>query len=266
MSINQIPPGLVPISSTQTVTTLSGFTKYITWFKAHERLVLLLAALVFGSYMISKGYDYLIKHDQVQAQIANTQAQAAAKKVDDDTTRNQQLAQQLAQLQNSFNQLSVQFAQSMQQRATSTAAQKHIDDTSQPSELATRIQKLLGVGTIKIDTTSVVPAGGLIFSADAAHADADALEDLQQAKGDLIDTKNQLLACTQLSIKQTDVITGLQNTVGDSKLALIAEQHAHTADVKLLKVENRRSYFRGLKHGIIIGAGAATAAFIAIFK
>jgi hypothetical protein len=230
-----------------------NLTSYVTWIKAHERLLLLAGVLVFGAFGVNKAYDYLIKHDQVQAQIANQQATIAAQKVQNDSTANQQINLQLAQLQNSYDKLSAQLAQSMQQRATSTQTQKQTDDKSDAAALASRIHQLLGVGTITVETQAAPIGSTLSYSLDAAHADADSLEDLQQAKGDVKDLNTKLVACSQLTDKQTDLITGLKNQVGDGILALIAEQHAHADDVKTLKLEKKKSWLNGFKWGAIAG-------------
>jgi hypothetical protein len=57
---------------------------WVTWFKAHERLVLLLAIGFFGVHFYGKGIDYLIKRDQLHADIAKQQASIAAQKVSND--------------------------------------------------------------------------------------------------------------------------------------------------------------------------------------
>jgi hypothetical protein len=222
---------------------------YITWFKAHERAVLLAGVLMFGGYGVNKAYDYLIKHDQVQAQIANQQAQAAATKVVTDDTTNKLLLVQLQTLQQQVQLQSQRIDQAMQQRAAATQTQKRTDDQSAPAELAVRIQKILGVGTIKVDTQNST----IDYSLDAAHADADNLEDLQQSKLDVNDLKTQIVGCKTVTDKQADTITGLKNQVGDGTLALIAEQHSHADDVKTLKAEKKKAWLNGFKWGAITG-------------
>lgn len=228
----------------------STFNKYLAWFKAHERLVLLLAAIAFGAFLTDKSYDYLVKHDQTQANIAHDTALIAANKVNDDTAANQALLAQLAQLQNSYDSLSLQVAASMQQRAAQSVTQKHADDTAAPTELASRIQTVLGVGQIKVSA----PLGdGLVFDLAASHAVADRLEDLVQSQGDVKDLKNQVTSCNQLVGTQTTTITSLNTTIADGKIALTAEQKSHADDVKTLKTEKKRSWLNGFKWGVITG-------------
>ena len=87
---------LAPLMENMTeITTIeSSFTKYLAWFRAHERLVLVVVLVVFGAFLANKAYDYLLKHDQVQAQIAHDQAVQSAntannsQKVSDQSSRN----------------------------------------------------------------------------------------------------------------------------------------------------------------------------------
>jgi hypothetical protein len=236
--------------TTTTETAVSTLDKYLTWFKAHERLVLLLAVIAFGSFLTDKAYDYLLKHDQTQANVAHDQAVIAANKVNTDVAANQILLAQLAQLQNSYNGLSVQVAASMQQRATQSNNQKHTDDTAAPIELASRIQSVLGVGQIKVSA----PLGdGLVFDLAAAHATADRLEDLIQAQGDVKDLKGQVTSCNQLVGAQTTTIASLNTTIADGKVALTTEQKSHADDVKELKASKKKSWLNGFKWGVITG-------------
>ena len=251
-------------TTTPTKATPSLLSTYVTWFETHERLFLLLAVLIFGAYAVNRWHDYLIKHDQTQATIATQQAQTAAQKAQNDDTRDQQLNQQLAQLQSSYNSLSLQLSKSMQQRATSTQAQIQTDDKSDAAALASRIHTLLGVGTITVETQDSPVSSTLVYSLDAAHADADNLEDLQQAKGDLNDTKNQLVACSTLTGKQTDTINALNGQIADEKNALVTEQNAHQADVKLLNAKNKKSFWKGVKTGVEVVIGVI--AGVKLFK
>jgi hypothetical protein len=236
--------------STEITAVESTFSKYLALFKAHERLVLFLAMIAFGSFLTVKAYDYLLKHDQTQANVAHDQAVIAANKVSTDVAANQILLAQLAQLQNSYNGLSVQVAASMQQRATQSNNQKHTDDTAAPAELASRIQAVLGVGQIKISA----PLGdGLVFDLAAAHATADRLEDLIQAQGDVKDLKGQVTSCNQLVGTQTTTIASLNTTIADGKVALTTEQKSHADDVKTLKLEKKKSWLNGFKWGVITG-------------
>jgi hypothetical protein len=231
----------------------SNLQHYIAWFKAHERLVLLLAIGFFGVHFYGKGIDYLTKRDRTQAEIALRQATNAAQKFTDDEQRNKEALAQLAQLQISFNALSVQVSKSMQQRAAQSEQQKHVNDTSNSSELASILSKSIGVGTIKVEPSTIALPDTLQFSLDAAHKVADDESDLVQIKGDVIDLNSKIVACQSVTDKQADTITQLQTTVDDGKTALTKEQESHASDVKTLKNEKRKSWLNGFKWGVITG-------------
>jgi len=236
-----------------TMDSRTTFEHYLTWFKSHERLVLLLAAGFFAVHFYGKGLDFLIKHDQTQAQIAHDQAQTSAAKVTQDDTTNKLVLAQLATLQAQVLQQGQRIDQGMRDRATQTTIQKQKNDQAAPAELAARIQAVLGVGTIKVDTTNSSIDGQLIFSNDAAHADADRLEDLVQAKADITDLNTKLVGCKTVTDKQTDTIAGLNTQIADSKVALGKEQESHVKDVNTLKVEKKKSWLNGFKWGVITG-------------
>jgi hypothetical protein len=229
------------------------FEHYLTWFKSHERLVLLLAAGFFAVHFYGKGLDYLIKHDKTQADIAHEQAQTASTRVTTDDTANKLLLVQLQTLQQQVAATNTRLDQAMRDRQAATTNQKHIDDQSNSAELAARIGILLGVGHIEVETQGANVPDKLAYSLDAAHADADNLEDLHQTKADVKDLKTQLDGCQLETVKQQDTISGLNSQIVDSKLAFIAEQNSHAKDVKLLNGEKKKAWLNGFKWGAITG-------------
>ncbi len=233
--------------------TKTKLDSYLAWFKAHERLVALVVAGFFGVHFYGKGIDYLVKRDQTQAQIATQQAQAAANRLTSDQEQNVQLLSQLASLQQQVIDQNKRIDQAMRDRATQTQAQKHTDDQASSSELATRIHTLLGVGTIKVEQQTSPLPDQLVYSLDAAHADADNLEDLQQSRLDVKDLNTKLAGCQSITDKQANTIIGLNNTIDDGKNALVAEQKSHALDVKTLKQEKRKSWLNGFKWGVVTG-------------
>ena len=202
-----------------------GVGIYVTWLKAHEKIVLIAVAAFLAFHMYSKGLDAWVQHDQRNATAANTQAKS--------------LETQLATLQAQNVQLSARIDQAMQQRAIQTVIQKKADDNLEPVALAARIQTQLGVGRVKYDTSTMPVVGELVFSNDASHKVARDEDDLQQAKADVVDLNTKLISCQGV------------NVVGDK--ALTAEKTAHADDVKLLKAEAHRSWLRGFKWGVITG-------------
>jgi hypothetical protein len=229
------------------------FESYLTWFKAHERLVLLIALGFFSVHLYHRYLDYQIKHDQTQAQIANTQAQAAATKVGTDDTANKLLLAQLQTLQQQVALTNTRIDQQMRDRGTATIQQKQKDDQASSSELAARIAVLLGTGHIEVEPQAANVPDKLAYSLDAAHADADKLEDLQKTNADNNDLRTELVSCKSVTDKQADTITGLNTQIADGKTALGKEHTAHVEDVKTLNSEKKRARLNGFKWGAITG-------------
>src|SRR5579885_1406667 len=186
---------------------------YYTWFKTHERLVLFLVIGFFVVHFYNRGLDYMISRDRTAAEAAKQNALEASNKFNQDDQKNKVLL----------------------------------------AELDVRIRQLLGVGTITVQTQESPLPDTLVFSLDAAHADADMLEDMQQLRGDVKDLNTELVSCKALTDKQADTITGLNAQILSGKEALTAEQKSHEKDVKELKAEKRKSWLNGFKWGSIAG-------------
>lgn len=229
------------------------FEHYLTWFKAHERLVLLVAIGLFSVHIYHRYLDYQIKHDQTQAQVANNQAQIAATKVNTDDTANKLLLAQLQTLQQQVATTNMRLDQVMRDRNTATNQQKQKDDQASSSELAARISILLGTGHVEVESQGVNVPDKLSFSLDAAHVNADKLEDLQKVTADNDDLRTELVSCKAVTDKQTDAINGLNTQIADGKNALGKEQTAHASDVNTLKDEKKRAWLNGFKWGAITG-------------
>ncbi|HZS43383.1 MAG TPA: hypothetical protein VFA52_04330 [Candidatus Paceibacterota bacterium] len=226
---------------------------YYTWFKTHERLVLFLVIGFFVVHFYNRGLDYMISRDRTAAEAAKQNALEASNKFNQDDQKNKVLLAQLDVLRQQFITQQKQLDQIRQQRAEQTQKQKQINDQSAPTELAERIRQLLGVGTITVQTQESPLPDTLVFSLDAAHADADMLEDMQQLRGDVKDLNTELVSCKALTDKQADTITGLNAQILSGKEALTAEQKSHEKDVKELKAEKRKSWLNGFKWGSIAG-------------
>lgn len=228
----------------------SNLQHYIAWFKAHERLVVIVLALLFAVHFTGKAYDYLVKHEQTQALIANYKAQTDAKSFATSEQHSEALLQELGAMRQQLQLTNQRIDQVMQQRAAQTIQQKKQNDQAAPPELAARLRTLVGVGNISVST----PLGdGLVFSLDAAHKVADDEEDLSQAHADVKDLNTKLVACQTITDEQADTINGLNGTIGSGKTALTSEQDAHKKDVNRLEGEKKKAWLNGFKWGAITG-------------
>jgi hypothetical protein len=233
-----------------TPTTTAPLTKYLTWFKAHERLVI----IVIGAWLVFRFYGDILsvytEHDK--RKIASDQIVAidAHQKTQADSQANTQLLQQLADLKLQQATLSAQLQASMAQRQQDTNVQKNKNNQSTLPEVATRTIAILGTGPESITSTD---SATISFTASAAHVNVNALENGIQAEADRLDLNKQLAVCTAVSVKQDETITGVRKELSDEKVS-------HTADVKLeqantkLAVDNGKKQFRkGFKWGAITG-------------
>ena len=211
---------------------------YITWLRAHERLILIAVGAFFLFHMYDRGVQAWEAHDQRIAGQAGQQVQT-------DHSANEQIQIQLTQLLATVSQQQATIDKLMTERQVQTTQQKQKDSKMTPSELATRFQGLLKVAPA--DVTSLEPSGNLVFTPVGAQANIDQLEDLQQCSADRADLKTELFSEVSLVNKQTDALTGVQKELADEKVS-------HADDVKLEKVKAKRSWIRGFKFGVIVGA------------
>lgn len=211
---------------------------YVTWLRSHEILILIVA----GAFLLFHFYDRGISAWQAHDERASSQA---AQQVQVDHTANQQVQAELTQLLSTVSQQQQTLDKLISQRAVQTIEQKKKDAVMTPSELAARFQGLLKVGPAEV--TSIEPTGNLVFTSIAAEANISQLEDFQACRLDVMDLKTELAGEQSLVVKQTDALTGVQKELADEKVS-------HATDVKTEKVKARRSWIRGFKIGVIVGA------------
>lgn len=211
--------------------------KYITWFKAHERLVIVLACLLVTVHFYSKGIDYFTRRDQLQAQ-------QASQKLAADTATNLALTSQLNDLKKQFADEVAQLQRQIQTRNQVTEKQKEQDASMTEVELAQRWAGLINVRTEEVQASPV--QGTLQVSDNAAHVTVAKLEDLPTCQANLIDTEKQLADANTLNAKNEGVIAS-------DATVLASEKKLHEDDVKTLKAANKGKWLNGFKWGVITG-------------
>lgn len=210
---------------------------YIVFLKAHEKLLIILLAAGMLYHVYGAGLQAWVNHDQRQSDIA-------AQKVKADADSNKAFQDQLNQLAIDTKKQLDDIKASMQQRDADTQKQKKADDAMSPVEIAIRLQKLLAVGPQEVTWSPIT--GDVQFTPNAAHIDADALEDLSQLKADKAQLTTALNNEQGLNAKQAEFITKKTQELADEKTS-------HQKDVDTLKAENHKQYMKGLKHGVVIG-------------
>lgn len=206
---------------------------YLTWFKAHERFLLFVLAGVLVFHIWGSALTAWVDHDKRTASVLDTQ--------------NKQAQEALATQIQSTQALNARIDSLMRQRALDTQKQKQIDDAAKASDLAARTALLL---KIKPEDVSASPVDNtLVLNNDAAHANVNALEDLQQSNADVLDLSTKLGACTVLNASEATALTD--------------EKKAHVADVNLEKAKTKKAFWSGFKWGAITGfVGGVAAHFI----
>jgi hypothetical protein len=210
---------------------------YLVFLKAHEKLLIILLAAGMLYHVYGAGLQAWVNHDQRQSDIA-------AQKVKADADSNKAFQDQLNQLAIDTKKQLDDIKSSMQQRDADTQKQKKADDAMSPVEIAIRLQKLLAVGPQEVTWSPIT--GDVQFTPNAAHIDADALEDLSQLKADKAQLTTALTNEQTLNATQAEFITKKTQELADEKTS-------HQKDVDTLKAENHKQYMRGFKHGTIFG-------------
>jgi len=179
---------------------------------------------------------------------------------------NAQIAQ--VEKQNEQNQIT------LQQLAATVAAQSKIDDAKIAAAKQTIVVKqqadaalplpLLSARwetLINLPPGSITPQvnGTVAVTTDAAHSTVNQLESIQPLTDQLAATQDQLKGCTTLSAQKDTTITGLQTDVAEQK-------KGRAEDAKVAKSNIRHAYWKGFKHGVIVGVVGTAAAVIAIIK
>lgn len=215
-----------PTTAPVTPAPAAAPTGYLAWFKAHEKLLVIILACIMAWHFWGTGLEAWSTREK---RIADS-ADAA----------NVLVQSQLKDLKNQNDALNAKLDASMAVRAVQTKKQKAIDAVATPSDLAVRIVTLLQAGHVTVDTTPTALPGTLVFDPDAAHKVAADEEDLVQIKADNIDLTTKYQSCVALGTQKD--------------AALVAEQTSHTADVNAEKANSKVQYRKGLKRGFKIGA------------
>ena len=235
------------MSSTPTVFPV--LDAYLTWFKAHEKLLIFVIGALTLTHYVTRGLDSWDRHD---ALVAN--AAAAVVKVDDSETK--ALKQELADLRAQVDSQNILLSKQIVQRAAATKTQQKVDATLSPNDLAARWAALL-----KTDPNTIHPiSGAKAYQVDdtAAVLSVQQLETVPELEATNAALETELTNEQLLVSKQSDMIAQLNKD-------LVDEKKSHTADVNLEKAKTKSAFVRGLKYGFIVGFAAGAYIAHAVF-
>ena len=229
---------VTPSTPAATPSILPAFLQHwITFVKAHEKLLIIGFAGFLLFHFYSKVIDAWVNHDKLAQSVA-------AQKVTADNTETTALRTEVADLK---AQLVAQNAQILAQIANQkvvTQKQQQVDATLSPIDLSARLAKLVNVPQAEI-TPATLP-DKVEFTNEAAVATAQQLETIPELQSE-VSSLNTIIANDNTIIsKQGDLITQLNKNLADEKVS-------HVDDVKELKAQNHKSWLNGFKWGVITG-------------
>jgi hypothetical protein len=220
---------------------MTAFEKYLSLLKAHEKLLIFVALVLFGLHLYGSGLNAWVEHEKRQDDVAlETAKTSAAKYVE--------VQQQLSDVQKQASIDRANLNAAMATRAVDTQKQKEADDKLAGQELAARLQALLVVNPGDVTWSAI--QGDLVFTENAGHKVADVVDDNKKLQADAQDLKQIISSDQTVIVKQTD-------TIVSANVALADEKNAHQKDVDLLKAQSHGQYMKGLKHGVVIGLAAS---------
>jgi hypothetical protein len=228
-------PNTTNVTTAPAQATPTLFGSYMTWFKAHERLIIIAAGAYLLLHFYDRGLSAWQQHDQ-------TVAMAAGKQVTTDTALNKGLTDQLAQLKSNADAKTAALDAEIKQTTLSLQKQQAQDAQATQQQILDRWKLLLPMKPGAVQTSGMND----ILTADAANQTVQALERIPVLEMQAADLNIKILLDDQIIGKQDDLITGLNHQ-------LIDEHASHVADVNLEKVKAKKSFVKGLKIGFIAG-------------
>jgi hypothetical protein len=210
--------------------------KWITFIKAHEKLIIIvIAALIL--FRAGQGIENMwIRHD-------DHLAQQAATKVVVDTTANKDLTDQLAQLKADSERHNAVIDLEIKTAISGLAKQQAIDANATQQQILDRWKLLLPMKPGAVQSNGSMDT----ITSEAATETVQALERIPILELQVNDLNAKLLMDDGIIGKQDGLIAGLSKQIVD-------EHASHVADVNLEKAKAKRSWFRGFKIGVIVGA------------
>lgn len=210
--------------------------KYITFIKAHERLIIIVLA-AFLLFRTGQGVENVwIRHE-------DNQSRQAATVVTNDVNANKEITDQLAQIKADADKRNQAIDIEIKTAIAGLATQQQIDSQATQQQILDRWKLLLPMKPGSVQSNGTIDQ----ITPEAATATVQALEELPVLKNQVTDLNAKLLIDDQIIGKQDDLIVGLNRQIVD-------EKKSHDADVNLEKAKAKRSWIRGFKIGVIVGA------------
>lgn len=231
----------------QTIGTAIGH--WVTFIKAHEKLLLTVIVCLTLVHFGDKAYDAYGQHLKNNV-IADNAKIATIEQA------NAKIEADLLALKASVDAKAIQDdAKIAKAKQTIVIKEKEVAALPLP-ELSKEWVSMLTQPPL--DASSITPQtnGTIVVSSDAAHQTVNQLEKIVPLQIQLDATNDKLAGCTSVRVQQDKDITGLKADIAgkDKKIADDAKQAKH---------DIRSAYLKGLKHGLIIGVPVGVALTVA---
>jgi len=211
-------------------------TSYITFIKAHEKLITIVLAS-FLLYRTGQGIENVLLRKNEQ------KAQQAAAVVTNDAATNKVLSDQLAQVKAQTQQQNDKLNQDIAAKLDQLKKQQAVNAQATQQQILDRWKLLVPMKPGAVQVNGVVDQ----ITPDTATKTVQALEQIPVLQSDIQDLNQELVSDAVVIVKQSDLITGLNTQ-------LVDEKKSHVADVNVLKQKSRTSWLHGFKWGVIVGA------------
>lgn len=224
--------------------------KYITWFKAHERLLLVALVLGVGLY----GFNHWLDKSAMDAE---TKAAVAEQVAAEQKSANAQLAAQIQQQTLLFQQAEMQREKEMASLVEAIASREAASakQVAQVSGLKTPPQAVsdlnaayptLPTPLVPTDFGASVPTADLqVFTVTKIEGDT--------AKADLADTRTELKDSQDSVTQAVSLLKGKDDQISGLNVSLDKNAKACEADKKDLKDQARKHSWRWFWAGVVAG-------------
>ena len=218
---------------------------WVTLIKAHEKLLLAIIVAFTLIHFGDKAYDAYGNHLKAVTTADNAQI-ASIEKQNADTQAKLDSLKATVDANSKLDDAKIAKA-----KQTIIVKEKEVAALPLP-ELSKEWQSLIAQpeGSITPQTN-----GTITVTTDAAHTTVSELEKVGPLTEELAATEDKFNGCVDVRKQQDVQIAGLNTDI-------TAEKKARVDDAKQAKHDIHHAYFKGLKHGIIIGvAGTLIAVF-----
>jgi hypothetical protein len=225
---------------------------YITWIKAHERIIIVAMVLAAGSFGLNKWLDKSAMDAASKAAVAQ---QVAAVQHDADLKVAAAVAQQTAL----FNQESQAREQEMASLVAAVASRDSASNTKVKNVLApkpiTDVLSDLSAAYPKLsfDPTMITQSGELAFPLPTVQQFTSTKIQLDTLQLDLVDTKKELDTTTQGLASSNSLIGALQGQVTGLNKEIADNGVACTTQIAAVKAAARKSKLGWFKVGLVTG-------------